>query len=149
MDGSFFRSGAAVNPTLTIIANVLRVADHYNRSSGITSKKLHYCELEELPCYTNTTIAQSRKVCLINTEKEVILPVSIVLQDKSRHTWGECLKHRTGELSLLGQGFCFAVCFLEFPNDVPQVCFRIWLGIWKGQHQKNDESSKNDFHRKC
>jgi choline dehydrogenase-like flavoprotein len=28
VDGSFFRSSAAVNPTLTIIANALRVADH-------------------------------------------------------------------------------------------------------------------------
>jgi choline dehydrogenase-like flavoprotein len=28
VDGSFFRSSAAVNPTLTIIANALRVGDH-------------------------------------------------------------------------------------------------------------------------
>ena len=28
VDGSFFPSSAAVNPTLTIIANALRVGDH-------------------------------------------------------------------------------------------------------------------------
>jgi choline dehydrogenase-like flavoprotein len=30
-DGSFFVSSSAVNPTLTIIANALRVADHIQR----------------------------------------------------------------------------------------------------------------------
>jgi choline dehydrogenase-like flavoprotein len=34
VDGSFFRSSAAVNPTLTIIANALRVGDHLMERMG-------------------------------------------------------------------------------------------------------------------
>lgn len=38
VDGSFFRSSAAVNPTLTIIANALRVGDHLIERMGINSQ---------------------------------------------------------------------------------------------------------------
>ncbi len=36
VDGSFFPSSSAVNPTLTIIANALRVADHLRERLGMT-----------------------------------------------------------------------------------------------------------------
>jgi choline dehydrogenase-like flavoprotein len=35
VDGSFFPSSAAVNPTLTIIANALRVGDHLKQRLGV------------------------------------------------------------------------------------------------------------------
>jgi choline dehydrogenase-like flavoprotein len=34
VDSSFFVSSAAVNPTLTIVANALRVADHIKSRMG-------------------------------------------------------------------------------------------------------------------
>jgi choline dehydrogenase-like flavoprotein len=36
VDGSFFPSSSAVNPTLTIIANALRVAAHLRERMGLT-----------------------------------------------------------------------------------------------------------------
>jgi choline dehydrogenase-like flavoprotein len=36
-DSSFFASSTAVNPTLTIIANALRVADHIAERLGTTA----------------------------------------------------------------------------------------------------------------
>jgi len=36
-DSSFFASSTAVNPTLTIIANALRVADHISERLGTTA----------------------------------------------------------------------------------------------------------------
>ena len=38
VDSSFFVSSTAVNPTLTIIANALRVADHIAGRLGATSQ---------------------------------------------------------------------------------------------------------------
>jgi len=38
VDSSFFVSSTAVNPTLTIIANALRVADHIAERLGITGQ---------------------------------------------------------------------------------------------------------------
>jgi choline dehydrogenase-like flavoprotein len=36
VDGSFFVSSGAVNPTLTIVANALRVGDHLLEKLGVT-----------------------------------------------------------------------------------------------------------------
>jgi len=38
VDSSFFVSSTAVNPTLTIIANALRVADHIAKRLGATGQ---------------------------------------------------------------------------------------------------------------
>jgi choline dehydrogenase-like flavoprotein len=39
VDSSFFVSSTAVNPTLTIIANALRVADHIAGRLGVTGQR--------------------------------------------------------------------------------------------------------------
>ena len=44
VDSSFFVSSTAVNPTLTIIANALRVADHLSDRLGVTQVPLHQGE---------------------------------------------------------------------------------------------------------
>jgi len=42
VDGSFFVSSGAVNPTLTIIANALRVGDHLLERLGATTAASEY-----------------------------------------------------------------------------------------------------------
>lgn len=48
VDGSFFPSSGAVNPSLTIMANALRVADHLKQRLGVsTASADHAVELQE------------------------------------------------------------------------------------------------------
>jgi len=58
VDGSFFVSSGAVNPTLTIIANALRVSDHLlerlgsgrrSKVSGIRNSSFHGTSTETQP----------------------------------------------------------------------------------------------------